>query len=25
LPDISCPTYHQSFWHNNHADIYSYF
>jgi DNA repair exonuclease SbcCD ATPase subunit len=25
LPDISCPTYHKLFWHNNHADIYSYF
>jgi chromosome segregation ATPase len=24
-PDISCPTYHQFLWHNNHADIYSYF
>jgi DNA repair exonuclease SbcCD ATPase subunit len=25
LPDISCPTYHQSFRHSNHVDIYSYF
>jgi hypothetical protein len=25
LPDISYLTYHHLFWHNNHADIYSYF
>jgi chromosome segregation ATPase len=24
LPDTSCPTYRNLFWHNIHADIYSY-
>jgi hypothetical protein len=25
LPDTSCPTYHNFFWYNNHADTCSYF